>query len=228
VDLRFLSPLFLIGLAAAAVPIVIHLFRRQADPIVPFAPVRFLRRAPVEQARRRRLREWLLLALRTLALVLLAVSFARPYLVNTRAAHSGPATVIAMDTSYSVSAPQQVERARALAGRALDEAPAGRAVALVTFDERASVVVTPTLDRAAVRACRRGLAARATDRSLPQRPTCSPDAADVSWSCPTCNGAGGPTRDPRACHRRWTSRRWTSAWRIETWPSSRCSGRVTA
>jgi hypothetical protein len=152
VDLRFLSPLFLIGLAAAAVPIVIHLFRRQADPVVPFAPVRFLRRAPVEQARRRRLREWLLLALRTLALVLLALSFARPYLVDTRAAHSGPATVIAMDTSYSVSAPQQVARARALARRALDDAPAGRAIALVTFDERASVVVAPTLDRAAVRA----------------------------------------------------------------------------
>ena len=156
-DLRFLSPLFLIGLAAAAVPIVIHLFRRQADPIVPFAPVRFLRRAPVEQARRRRLREWLLLALRTLALVLLAVSFARPYLVDTRAAHSGPATVIAMDTSYSVSAPQQIERARALARRAVDQVPAGRAVALVTFDERASVVVAPTLDRRAVRAAVAGV-----------------------------------------------------------------------
>ena len=77
-DLRFLSPLFLIGLAAAAVPIAMHLFRRQAEPVVPFGTVRFLRRAPVEQARRRRLREWLLLALRTLALVLLALSFARP------------------------------------------------------------------------------------------------------------------------------------------------------
>jgi Aerotolerance regulator N-terminal/von Willebrand factor type A domain len=152
VDLRFLSPLFLIGLGAAAVPIVIHLFRRRADPVVPFATVRFLRRAPVEQARRRRLREWLLLALRTLALVLLALSFARPYLVETRGAHSGPATVIAMDTSYSVSAPEQVTRARALARRALDEAPADRAVALVAFDDRASVVVAPTLDRAALRA----------------------------------------------------------------------------
>jgi hypothetical protein len=152
VDLRFLSPLFLIGLAAAAVPIAIHLFRRQAEPVLPFGTVRFLRRVPVEHARRRRLREWLLLALRTLALVLFALSFARPYLADTRAAQTGPVTVIAVDTSYSVSAPRQVERARTLARQAITDARTDRAVALVAFDERASIVVAPTMDRGIVRA----------------------------------------------------------------------------
>ena len=151
-DLRFLSPLFLIGLAAAAVPIAIHLFRRQAEPVLPFGTVRFLRRVPIEHARRRRLREWLLLALRTLALVLFALSFARPYLADTRAAQTGPLTVIAVDTSYSVSAPRQVERARGLARQAISDARADRALALVAFDERASVVVAPTMDRGIVRA----------------------------------------------------------------------------
>ncbi len=151
-DLRFLSPLFLIGLAAAAVPIALHLFRRQAEPVVPFGTVRFLRRAPVEHARRRRLREWLLLALRTLALVLLALSFARPYFVDTRAAQAGPVTVIAVDTSYSVSAPAQVVRSRAMARRALDGVRADSAVALIAFDERASVLVPPTLEHGVVRA----------------------------------------------------------------------------
>jgi hypothetical protein len=159
VDLRFLSPLFLTGLAAAAVPIVIHLFRRQAEPVVPFGTVRFLRRAPVEHARRRRLREWLLLALRTLALVLLALSFARPYLVDTGAAQAGPITVIAVDTSYSVSAPQQVERSRALARRTIEQTRSDRAVALVAFDERASVLAAPTPDR--------GIAQAALDRVAP-------------------------------------------------------------
>ena len=84
--------------------------------------------------------------------MLLALSFARPYLVDTRAAQAGPVTVIAVDTSYSVSAPRQVERARALARRALEEARADRAVALVAFDERASVIVGPTMDRGVVRA----------------------------------------------------------------------------
>ena len=61
-------------------------------------------------------------------------------------------TVIAVDTSYSVSAPQQVAHARALARRAIDEARADRAVALIAFDDRASVLVTPTLDRGIVQA----------------------------------------------------------------------------
>ena len=72
--MQFLSPLFLVGLAAIAIPLALHLFRKRADPIVPFGAVRLLRQAPVEQARRRRLRDLLLLALRVAALVLLAIA----------------------------------------------------------------------------------------------------------------------------------------------------------
>jgi hypothetical protein len=152
VPVGFLSPLFLVGLLAAAVPILLHLFRRRADTVVPFSAVRFLRQVPIEQARRRRVRDLLLLALRTAALVLLALSFARPYLVDSHAAAGAPLTIIAMDASLSVSTPEQVTRARALAERAIAEAPAGRALALVRFDERADVVVPPTMDRAELRA----------------------------------------------------------------------------
>lgn len=150
-SLGFLSPLFLVGLLAAAVPIVLHLFRRQADTVVPFSAVHFLRRVPVEQARRRRVREMLLLALRTAALVLLALSFARPYLVDSAAAADAPVTIIAMDASLSVSTPAQVSRARTLAAQSLDETSGGSLVALLRFDERAEVVVPPTIDRSAVR-----------------------------------------------------------------------------
>ena len=69
--INFLSPLFLAaGAAAVAIPIAIHLFCRRAEPLVDFAATRYLRRAPVEQASRRRLREWMLLALRVAALIL--------------------------------------------------------------------------------------------------------------------------------------------------------------
>ena len=71
----FLFPAFLIGSAAIAVPIVLHLMRRETAPLFQFSAVRFLQRVPVEQARRRRLRELLLLALRVAALLLLAVAF---------------------------------------------------------------------------------------------------------------------------------------------------------
>ena len=79
----FLSPLFLIGAAAAAVPIVLHLLRREPETRVRFAAVHLLRHAPVEHSSRRRLRELLLLALRVAALLLLALAFARPFLAST-------------------------------------------------------------------------------------------------------------------------------------------------
>ena len=79
--LGFLAPAFLAGLLAVAVPIALHLFRRRTDRVVDFPAVQMLPQAPVERQERRRLRDLLLLALRVAALVLLALSFARPYFV---------------------------------------------------------------------------------------------------------------------------------------------------
>ncbi len=62
--ISFLSPLFLVGAAAAAVPILLHLFHRRTEVVIDFPAVSLLKRAPVQQHRRRRLRELLLLALR--------------------------------------------------------------------------------------------------------------------------------------------------------------------
>src|ERR671910_2089969 len=108
----FLSPLFLIGVAAAAIPIAIHLFYRRTEPVVDFAAMRYLRQAPVEHSRRRRLRELVLLALRVSALVLLALAFARPYFSDSAGAGTGDATMVLVDTSVSLSAPGRFEEAR--------------------------------------------------------------------------------------------------------------------
>src|SRR3954453_6859643 len=115
----FLSPLFLVGALAAAVPIVLHLLRREPEPRVRFAAVRLLRGAPVEYTDRRRLRERLLLALRITTLVLLALAFARPFLASATAVRSAGATIVALDTSFSMSAPGVFARARELARNAV-------------------------------------------------------------------------------------------------------------
>lgn len=150
--LSFLSPLFLAALGAVAIPVLLHLFRRRTEVVVDFPAVRLIRKTPVEQQRRRRLRELVLLALRVTALALLALAFARPYLRDTAAAAPAPVTVVALDTSLSLSAPGQIERARALAREAVDAAPATHLVALVTFNDAATLVVPPTTDRGGVRA----------------------------------------------------------------------------
>jgi len=146
----FLSPLFLIGALAAAVPILLHLFHRRTDEVIDFPSVKLLTRAPVQHHRRRQLRELILLALRVAALVLLAISFARPYVAGAVAPASAPLTVVALDTSMSLSAPGQFARAQQAASQAVAAAPAANAVALVTFADSATVVVPPTSDRGAV------------------------------------------------------------------------------
>jgi hypothetical protein len=154
--MAFLSPLFLVGLAAAAIPIAIHLFHRRTDPVIQFAAIRYLRQAPVEQSHRRRLRELLLLALRVAALMLLAVAFARPYF-RSAAAAAVPATVVLVDISASVSAPDQFERARELAHDAIRQAPASQPVAVATFASGVDVAAPLSVDRAAAHAAVTGL-----------------------------------------------------------------------
>ena len=75
-------PSFLAGALAVAIPVLLHLFRRRTDRVVDFPAVQMLPEAPAEQQERRALRDLLLLALRVAALVLLAVSFARPYVMG--------------------------------------------------------------------------------------------------------------------------------------------------
>ena len=150
--LSFLVPAFLLGGLAALVPLVLHLRRRQRLPRLPFSDIRFLRGVPLEQARRRRLREWLLLALRVAALLLFALAFARPFLNDTddAALASQPATVVLIDTSFSMSAPAQLAPTRALALEAIDTAPDGHLVGVVAFDTHTRVLAELG-DRRAVR-----------------------------------------------------------------------------
>lgn len=70
---------FLAAGLAVAIPIVIHLLFRQRSRTVPIGSIRFLQQVVKEHRRRRRVRQWLLLALRMLAIALLALLFARPY-----------------------------------------------------------------------------------------------------------------------------------------------------
>jgi len=94
---------FLAGILTAAIPVIIHLLhRRQAQP-VPFSTLMFLRLSHQHVARRRRLREMLLLFLRCTFLILLACAFAGPVL---RTPYAGGASsvhaVLVVDASFSM------------------------------------------------------------------------------------------------------------------------------
>jgi Aerotolerance regulator N-terminal/von Willebrand factor type A domain len=150
--LNFLSPWFLLGALAVAIPLVLHLLRQRVDPVMPFSAVRFLRAAPVERARRRRLRDVLLFLLRVTAILLLATAFARPYFTNGATVTAAPVTVVLADVSASLSGDARTARLRSLVQQAVDAAPLGHVVALIQFAARADVLVAPTPDRGSIRA----------------------------------------------------------------------------
>src|SRR5580698_9878312 len=66
-------------LAAAAAPILIHLWNKRKYREVPWAAMEYLLAAMRKNARRIQLEQWLLLAVRTLLIVLLVLAVAQPY-----------------------------------------------------------------------------------------------------------------------------------------------------
>ena len=65
--MSFLTPAFLVGISALAIPVLIHLIQRERKRVVVFPSLMFLRRIPYQSVRRRSIRHWLLLSLRALA-----------------------------------------------------------------------------------------------------------------------------------------------------------------
>ena len=102
----FLHPLYLLGLAAASLPVLIHLLNRRKLKRIRFPAVRFILLSQKRISRSYRLRHWLLLALRTLAVVFLALLLANP-IFQTGAglfAGGGPVSlVILLDNSLSMT-----------------------------------------------------------------------------------------------------------------------------
>jgi hypothetical protein len=107
--LGFTNPWMLAALAAAGLPILIHYLTRARPRRIVFPPFRFLVEAGAGQQSLHRLRTFLLLALRCLAVLALVLLFARPFLKPTGAAgaaEAGKRVVLVVDASLSMRAVQ--------------------------------------------------------------------------------------------------------------------------
>jgi hypothetical protein len=148
--MSFLTPLFLLGLAALAIPVLVHLTQRERKSVVAFPSLMFLRKIPYESVQKRRIRDWLLLALRLAALALIVAAFARPFLRGSQvAAAPGGARdiVVLLDRSYSMGYGDTWSRAQRLAAEAIAGATPADRVSVVLFADNAEVAVRSTPDR---------------------------------------------------------------------------------
>lgn len=157
----FANPWMLWGLAGASLPIVIHLLNRRRYREVPWAAMRFLLAAARKNQKRVQIEQWLLLAVRTAILVLLALALARPALERLGGLPGfGGRThwVLVLDGSLSMdytpsgSETNRFGQARDLARRLIQDARPGDGVSLILMADPPRVVVgAPAFSKEAVR-----------------------------------------------------------------------------
>ena len=101
----FTAPWALPGLAAAAIPLLLHLFARRVPPTVLFPATRYLAETARAHHRRLTLQHWLLLLVRTLLIAALVLAAAGPTLPSSGiAAHAPTAIALVLDNSLSSAA----------------------------------------------------------------------------------------------------------------------------
>ena len=108
----FLNAAILTGIAAGALPILIHLFSRRRVAKIPFSSLRFLEQISRRRVKRIRLTQWIILALRVLAIALLALALGRPafrgdFVLGKSRGQS--AVAIVLDRSLSMGAEGSAE-----------------------------------------------------------------------------------------------------------------------
>jgi hypothetical protein len=109
--MTFLNPLFLLGTALAAVPILIHLWFRKRLKRVSFSAVQFLKSTEARRFGWLKLREWLILLTRCLFILFLFMSLARPHLKGSLLGMGRLASVFLIaDNSYSMAYGDNLER----------------------------------------------------------------------------------------------------------------------
>ena len=139
----FLTPLFLIGLLAALIPVAIHLIRRENPPKVMFSTIRFLKKTSKKLVLFQHLQQIALLLLRAAVIVLLVLAFARPLFNQSvaRLLDADPqSAVILLDLSMSMRWQDNFDQAKAEALAVVDRLSGGDELGLIAFSGAAEVV----------------------------------------------------------------------------------------
>ena len=159
--MTFLNPLVLLGLLAASIPVILHLLNLRKLRTIEFSTITFLKELQKSKMRRIKIRQWLLLALRTMLIILVVLAFARPTLKGTVpgtiGAHAHTTVVLLLDDSFSLSVldeqGQRWERAKKITARLVDLLQEGDEVLLVNWSQALRVAQdSPTQDFSSVHA----------------------------------------------------------------------------
>jgi uncharacterized membrane protein len=109
--MTFLNPAILIGLSAATIPVIIHMLNLRKLKKIEFSTLIFLKELQKNKIRRVKLKQWLLLALRVLIILLIVTAFARPTLegvsIGGTTSAAKTTALFILDDSFSMSVVDQ-------------------------------------------------------------------------------------------------------------------------
>ena len=149
--MTFLNPLVLFGLAAAAIPVILHLLNLRKLRTIEFSTLTFLKELQQTKIRRLKLRQLLLLIVRTLLIIFIILSFARPALrgtiLGTIGTNAHSTVIFILDDSFSMTASDEhgelFKQAKESASKLIDVLKEGDEAFLIKLSDLPQATVAP-------------------------------------------------------------------------------------
>ncbi|MGB9665155.1 MAG: BatA domain-containing protein, partial [Ignavibacteria bacterium] len=141
--MTFLNPLVLFGLIAASIPIIIHLLNLKKLKVIEFSSLQFLKEMQKNKMRRIKIKQLLLLILRTLVIIFLVLSFSRPTIRNVNLAGLGSEVkntiILVIDDTPSMLVEDKqgsyISQAKKIAEKILETSQEGDEIYLIKFSD---------------------------------------------------------------------------------------------
>jgi len=103
--MTFLNPFILFGLLASTIPVIIHILNLRKLKKIEFSSLQFLKELQKNKIRKIKLKQILLLIIRTLIIILIVFAFSRPMIkgyLSGFGSHAKSSIVIILDDSFSM------------------------------------------------------------------------------------------------------------------------------
>jgi hypothetical protein len=149
--MTFLNPFVLFGLVAASIPLLLHLLNLRKLQTIDFSSLTFLKELQQTKIRRLKLRQLLLLIIRTLLIIFIVLAFARPAIRGTIlgsiGSHANSTVIIILDDSFTMAAGDEhgdrFKQAKDAALRIIDLLKEGDEACLLRLSDVPKATVDP-------------------------------------------------------------------------------------
>lgn len=126
--MNFINPLFLFGLISAAIPLLLHLLNLKKQKNIEFSTLKFLKELQKTKVRKVKIKQIILLILRTLIIIFIVLAFSRPTIESNIpgfSSYSNTSAIILLDNSFSLKVSDEfgdrLRQTQLVANKILDE-----------------------------------------------------------------------------------------------------------